>query len=100
MHCEKIRLSRAIQYSINEAYIDRSGTEDLWENTVTAANTIKDKIHQEPGFTVNVGISSNKCKALLSAKILYGSLPFSLFKSTPFACHFIRFLFSDFIKAI
>ena len=48
------------QYSIDEAWADMSGTEGLYGSPVTAAHMLKDRIREELGFTVNVGISSNK----------------------------------------
>lgn len=46
------------QYSIDEAFMDMTGTESLFGAPVVAANTIKDEIYQTLGFTVNVGVSS------------------------------------------
>lgn len=54
------------QYSIDEAYMDMTGTQALWGSPVVAANYIKDKIHRELGFTVNIGISSNKLLAKMA----------------------------------
>ena len=55
------------QYSIDEAYLDMTGTELLWGKPVVAATRIKDEIHHELGFTVNVGISSNKLLAKMAS---------------------------------
>ena len=54
------------QYSIDEAFMDMTGTESLFGAPVAAANTIKDEIYQTLGFTVNVGISSNKLLAKMA----------------------------------
>ena len=51
------------QYSIYEAFMDMTGTELLFGEPVTVANRIKDEIYETLGFTVNVGISSNKLLA-------------------------------------
>lgn len=55
------------QYSVDEAFIDMTGTETLWGNPVAAAFRIKDKIERELGFTVNIGISSNKLLAKMGS---------------------------------
>ncbi|MFA9377019.1 MAG: DNA polymerase IV [Lachnotalea sp.] len=55
------------QYSIDEAYMDMTGTAALWGTPVVAANLIKDKIHMELGFTVNIGISNNKLLAKMAS---------------------------------
>ena len=48
------------QYSIDEAWVDMTGTERLWGTPRMAAETMRRRIWDELGFTVNVGISSNK----------------------------------------
>lgn len=56
------------QYSIDEAYLDMTGTEKLWGNAIQAAFNIKNHIYRnELGFTVNVGISSNKLLAKMAS---------------------------------
>ncbi len=55
------------QCSIDEAYCDMSGTLGLYGSAIEAANLIKDKIYQKLGFTVNVGISSNKVLAKMAS---------------------------------
>jgi len=55
------------QYSIDEAFVDMSGTEKLWGNPLQAAFAIKDRICRELGFTVNIGISSNKLLAKMAS---------------------------------
>lgn len=55
------------QYSIDEAFVDMTGSEKLFGNPVIAANTMKDEIYQELGFTVNVGVSSNKLLAKMAS---------------------------------
>lgn len=67
------------QYSIDEAYIDMSGTEGLWGSPVVVANEIKDRIHRELGFTVNVGVSSNKLLAKMAGDFKKPNLVHTLF---------------------
>lgn len=55
------------QYSIDEAYCDMSGTAGLYGFPMVAAHLIKDTVRQELGFTVNVGISSNKLLAKMAS---------------------------------
>ena len=48
------------QYSIDEAWVDMTGTERLWGSARLAAEKMRQRIWEELGFTVNVGISTNK----------------------------------------
>ena len=54
------------QYSIDEAWADMSGTEGLYGSPVAAAEMLRQKIFDELGFTVNIGISSNKLLAKMA----------------------------------
>ena len=51
------------QCSIDEAFCDMTGTEKLYGDPVAFAVSLKDRIYQELGFTVNIGISTNKLLA-------------------------------------
>lgn len=55
------------QYSIDEAFMDMTGTRSLWGEPVIAARKLKDRIRDELGFTVNVGVSSNKLLAKMAS---------------------------------
>ncbi|MDF2879351.1 MAG: DNA-directed polymerase [Clostridia bacterium] len=55
------------QSSIDEAYMDMTGTEGLYGSPLTAAHLIKERIYKELGFTVNIGISSNKLLAKMAS---------------------------------
>ena len=55
------------QYSVDEAFVDMTGTESLWGEPVTAANRIRNQIKEELGFTVNVGVSENKLLAKMAS---------------------------------
>lgn len=50
-------------YSIDEAFCDMTGTSSLYGNPVDFAHRLKDEIHTRLGFTVNIGISSNRLLA-------------------------------------
>ena len=54
------------QYSIDEAWVDMTGTQRLWGAPRLAAEKMRLKIWEELGFTVNVGISSNKLLAKMA----------------------------------
>ena len=54
------------QYSIDEAWVDMTGTERLWGPPRLAAEKMRQRIWDELGFTVNVGISSNKLLAKMA----------------------------------
>ncbi|MBQ7801776.1 MAG: DNA polymerase IV [Oscillospiraceae bacterium] len=54
------------QYSIDEAWVDMTGTQRLWGSPRLAAEKMRTRIWEELGFTVNVGISSNKLLAKMA----------------------------------
>ncbi len=55
------------QYSIDEAFMDMTGTQTLFGPPVVAAAAIKDEIARTLGFTVNVGISDKKLLAKMAS---------------------------------
>lgn len=54
------------QYSIDEAWVDMTGTGRLWGTPRLAAEKLRQRIRDELGFTVNIGISSNKLLAKMA----------------------------------
>lgn len=56
------------QFSIDEAFVDMTGTELLFGKPLEAAYTLRDEIYETLGFTVNVGISSNKLLAKMAGE--------------------------------
>ena len=54
------------QYSIDEAWVDMTGTQRLFGPPRLAAEKMRQRIWEELGFTVNVGISSNKLLAKMA----------------------------------
>ena len=60
---------RVEQYSIDEAWVDMTGTERLFGAPRLAAETMRERICRELGFTVNVGISSNKLLAKMAGDL-------------------------------
>ena len=57
------------QYSIDEAWVDMTGTERLWGAPRLAAESMRKRIWEELGFTVNVGISTNKLLAKMAGDL-------------------------------
>lgn len=55
------------QYSIDEAFMDMTGTEFLWSSPREGADMVRERIERELGFTVNIGISSNKVLAKMAS---------------------------------
>lgn len=58
---------RIEQYSIDESFIDMTGSMCHFSDPIQAAMEIKDRIRDTLGFTVNVGISSNKLLAKMAS---------------------------------
>ena len=54
------------QYSIDEAWVDMTGTDRIHGEPRIAAEKMRRRIWEELGFTVNVGISSNKLLAKMA----------------------------------
>ena len=55
------------QYSIDEAFLDMTGTQKLFGSPVEVAYRIKDEIRYKLGFTVNVGIGPSKLLAKMAS---------------------------------
>jgi Nucleotidyltransferase/DNA polymerase involved in DNA repair len=70
---------RVEQYSVDEAYCDMTGTIGLYGSAVVAANLVKDRIANELGFTVNIGISNNKLLAKMASDFKKPNLVHTLF---------------------
>ena len=54
-------------FSIDEVFMDMSGMELLYPNPIKLAYEMKDRIRDELGFTVNVGIGQNKLCAKMAS---------------------------------
>ena len=54
------------QYSIDEAWVDMTGTQRLWGSPLAAVEQMRKRIYEELGFTVNIGVSSNKLLAKMA----------------------------------
>lgn len=55
------------QYSIDEAFLDMTGTEALFGPPLTIAHTIRRRVKRELGFTVNVGVAPNRLLAKMAS---------------------------------
>lgn len=55
------------QFSIDECFLDMTGTNYLYDNYLELAYKIKDEIKEKFGFTVNVGIGNNKLCAKMAS---------------------------------
>lgn len=55
------------QYSIDEAFLDMTGTEQLFGPPLTVAHAIRQRIYRELGFTVNVGVAPNRLLAKMAS---------------------------------
>ena len=56
------------KYSIDECFLDMTGTGNLYPDPVELAHRIKDEIRDALGFTVNVGIGNNKLRAKMASE--------------------------------
>ena len=57
------------QYSIDEYFVDFSNMGRMYTDPVATAYKIKDRIKEELGFTVNVGVSTNKILAKMASEL-------------------------------
>lgn len=55
------------KFSIDECFLDMTGTSLLYPDPVVIAHEIKDRIFRELGFTVNIGIGENKLLAKMAS---------------------------------
>jgi DNA polymerase-4 len=55
-------------YSIDEAFIEYTGSESVQGDAVATAHRLKDRIRNELGFTVNVGVGPNKLLAKMAGE--------------------------------
>lgn len=57
------------QYSIDEYFLDYTNMNKLLGDPIEVATQIKDRIKHELGFTVNIGISTNKLLAKMACEL-------------------------------
>lgn len=57
------------RFSVDESFLDFSNMENLYLDYMKLAETIKERIKRELGFTVNIGISNNKLLAKIASDL-------------------------------
>ncbi len=65
--------------SVDECYMDFTGCEKLFGDPVECAYEIKERIKRELGFTVNVGVSTNKLLAKMGSELKKPDMVHTLF---------------------
>ena len=66
------------RYSIDECFLDYTASQNKFGDPLCVAHEIKDRIKNELGFTVNVGVSCNKLLAKMGSELK------KRIRSTPF----------------
>ena len=69
------------KYSIDECFLDMSGTHILYPDPVQTAIELKERIKKELGFTVNIGVGSNKLLAKMASDFEKPDKVHTLYKS-------------------
>lgn len=68
MHKILLEYTPTIQrFSVDESFLDFSNMENLYPDYMELANTLKERIKLDLGFTVNIGISNNKLLAKVAS---------------------------------
>lgn len=68
------------QYSIDEAFMDMTGTERLFGPAKECADLIRERIKNELGFTVNIGVGNNMVCAKMAGEFSKPDKTHTLFK--------------------
>lgn len=68
------------QFSIDECFLDMSGTNYLYKDYVALAYQIKDEIKEKFGYTVNIGVANNKLCAKMASDFEKPDKVHTLFK--------------------
>lgn len=69
------------QFSIDECFLDMTGTDLLYPDPLATARQIKDEIRDSLGFTVNVGIGDSKLLAKMASDFEKPDKVHTLFRS-------------------
>jgi len=67
------------RYSIDECFIDYTKSRRLYGDPVETANHIRKRVFEELGFTVNVGVSTNKLLAKMASELKKPDMTHTLF---------------------
>ncbi|MGL4485389.1 MAG: DNA polymerase Y family protein, partial [Anaerovoracaceae bacterium] len=57
------------RYSVDECFLDFTASEKLMGGPIEVANKIRERIKEELGFTVNIGVSTNKLLAKMAGEL-------------------------------
>ncbi len=57
------------RFSVDESFLDFSNMENLYSHYMKLADSIRERIKRELGFTINIGISSNKLLAKVASDL-------------------------------
>lgn len=68
------------KFSIDEAFLDMTSTIHLFGDPLTVANQIRERVHRELGFTVNIGIAPNKLLAKMASDFRKPDMCHTLFQ--------------------
>lgn len=69
------------KFSIDECFLDMSGMQRIYPDPIATAHKIKDEIRDMLGFTVNVGVGSNKLLAKMASDFEKPDRVHTLFQS-------------------
>lgn len=69
------------QFSVDECFIDMTGTNYLYKDYIKLAYTIKHDIKEKFGYTVNIGIANNKLCAKMASDFEKPDMVHTLFKN-------------------
>ena len=69
------------QLSIDECFLDYTGLERLYGPPVEAAHNLKQRIKEQFGFTVNIGVAPNKILAKMAGELEKPDLVHTMFHS-------------------
>lgn len=67
------------EYSVDEAFCDFTGFELIYGAPVVFANELREKIRDELGFTVNIGVSNNRLLAKMASDFRKPDMVHTLF---------------------
>ena len=67
------------RFSVDECFLDFSGMESVANDPVKIAHELKNRVRNELGFTVNVGISTNKLLAKMAGELKKPDMVHTLF---------------------
>ena len=68
------------QYSIDEAFMDMTGTQRLFGSPEKCADNLRERIKKELGFTVNIGVGNNMVCAKMAGEFSKPDKTHTLFK--------------------